>query len=118
MSDIVHLNVGGYWYTTYRSTLANSNSFFAGLVSDTEESDFFVDRDGTHFRHILNWMRGVTFLPEDDTILQELVQEADFYSLTSMRESIIRCKQRYSHLRLLNNIYNELRQSSRAGARS
>lgn len=41
----------------------------------------FVDRDGKHFRHILNWLRdGVVPTLEDNEYL-ELLREAEYYQL-------------------------------------
>lgn len=92
--SIVYLNVGGCVFCTLRETLLQSNSFFSGLVThcqDEEEqkgNEIFVDRDPTFFRHVLNWMRGVRYLPDDETTLNELAFEADYYAMTDMLESI------------------------------
>lgn len=90
MSGIVYLNVGGCYYVTMYATLAHSQSFFQGLVSQqtTEEQCIFVDRDPTHFRYILNWLRGVRELPDDETSLRELAWEADYYALPDMLSAI------------------------------
>ncbi len=48
---------------------------------------YFIDRDGTHFRHILNFLRGtfdITAVP--DTAISELRAEAEFYRLYDMAE--------------------------------
>ena len=38
-----------------------------------EDGAFFIDRDGTHFRFILNYLRnGKSTLPEGATFLKEL----------------------------------------------
>lgn len=88
--SVVYLNVGGCVFCTLRETLRRSNSFFSGLVAHDEEqpAEIFVDRDPTYFRHVLNWMRGVRFLPDDETSLQELMFEADYYALTDMLQCI------------------------------
>ena len=110
MSDIVFLNVGGVVYVTHRDTLLESNSFFSGLVrSDPTCSEFFIDRDPTHFRYVLNWMRGVKFLPEDRSVLTELSWEADYYSIPDLREALARAHS-YSIPSTLAAIHAELRQ--------
>ena len=89
MSSTVRLNVGGVLFFTRRSTLLQSNSFFSGLFASAEleteylgtELEYFVDRDPTHFRHILNFIRGTVSFPSSKAGLNELLQEADFYSL-------------------------------------
>jgi hypothetical protein len=47
--------------------------------------NYFIDRDGTHFRYILNYLRdGVLDVPKK--IAKELLQEAKFYQLEGMIE--------------------------------
>lgn len=41
----------------------------------------FIDRDGTHFRHILNWLRDGVVPLLDPAGYQELLREAQFYQL-------------------------------------
>ena len=94
---IVTLNIGGVYYWTRRTTLLESNSFFAGAVrSNADGCEIFVDRDPTHFRHVLNWMRGVKYLPEDDATLGELAWEADYYCMHDMKTAIANAPKRYS----------------------
>jgi hypothetical protein len=110
--DVLCLNVGGVYFATRRATLLASDSFFSGLVrSHPERTDFFIDRDPTHFRHVLNWIRGVRFLPEDATVLAELTWEADFYSLDDMRLAISHAHA-VSVPRTLAAIHAELRQAA------
>lgn len=107
-SDLVYLNVGGIYFFTRRSTLLRSDSFFSGLARNAE-TELFVDRDPTHFRYILNWMRGVRFLPEDDAILRELTWEADYFCLQDMRDAISRSKRRFSLLQNVAELTTEMR---------
>ena len=87
--SVVTLNVGGFVFVTRRSTLLNSDCFFAALARHHPDcSELFVDRDATHFRHILNWMRGARALPEDDAALRELQCEADFYAMGDLVRAI------------------------------
>jgi len=47
-----------------------------------EDGAFFIDRDGTHFRFILNYLRtGKLTLPEGATFVKELLEEAEFYQI-------------------------------------
>ena len=83
---IVWLNVGGVVYASSDTTLRNHSTFFSGLV-DTEpaaDGTIFIDRDPTHFRHILNWLRGVRHLPEDDATCRELLFEADYFAMSDL----------------------------------
>ena len=113
MENIVYLTVGGIYFVTRRSTLLQVESFFSGALNASPEcTELFVDRDPTYFRHILNWLRGSRFLPEEEAVLQELLVEADYYSIHSMVDAIKRTHTRYSMHRALQGIYNEVRQGS------
>lgn len=41
----------------------------------------FVDRDGKHFRHILNWLRDGIFPTLTEAKFLELLREAEYYQL-------------------------------------
>jgi len=109
-NDLIVLNIGGTHFQTRKSTLLQSNSFFSGLVS-FDTTLLFVDRDATHFRYVLNWLRGVRVLPEDDTILNELECEADYYCIHTLVDAIrSRPATQPSIAKSLNRIRDELRQ--------
>lgn len=89
----VKLDVGGMLFKTSVSTLCVERdsvlaAMFSGSgfdVSVNDEGAYFIDRDGTHFRHILNYLRGCfdpATLP--DGARRELLVEADFYNLTGL----------------------------------
>jgi hypothetical protein len=92
-NGIIQLNVGGIMYTTSFSTLTRiPGSFFESMFSGRHTAatitridastvghaevrapipspaSYFIDRDGKHFRHILNYLRcgTVVSLPPDD----------------------------------------------------
>lgn len=108
MSPIVYLNVGGCSFVTRRDTLRHG--FFSGLVESITEdgSEVFIDRDPTHFRYVLNWMRGARTLPEDEQTLTELMCEADFYSLDDMVAAIADTRRRFSMLKTLDVIASSI----------
>ena len=111
MSGIVVLNVGGCVFVTRRDTL--HSGFFLGLIetdgSGSEETvEMFVDRDPTHFRYVLNWLRGCRYLPEDDQALTELAWEADFYALDDMVSSITNTRRRFSMLKTLDVVASSM----------
>ncbi len=85
--NLVRLNVGGVVFLTSKTTLEHSNSFFSGLMqtdSRPGDEEIFIDRDPTHFRHILNYMRGTLTFPLATLEIQELIKEAEFYSLSRL----------------------------------
>lgn len=96
----IYLNVGGALYTTTRETLmSNAHTFFRGMLEHNQDRfEFFIDRDPTHFRHILNWLRGVRWIPEDLDTLSELEWEADFFSIVELVDAI-RLKRRAARAR-------------------
>mmetsp|Transcript_1218 Transcript_1218/g.3431 ORF Transcript_1218/g.3431 Transcript_1218/m.3431 type:complete len:332 (-) Transcript_1218:148-1143(-) len=91
--DPVVLDVGGMRFKTSLTTLRrDKDSMLAAMFSGSgfemtpgEDGSFFIDRDGTHFRHILNYLRGC-FRKEglSNASLHELAAEADFYQLRSL----------------------------------
>ena len=93
-SSTVKLNVGGQHFTTSLQTLRKDpNSMLAAMFSGkfdmkpSEDGTFFIDRDGTHFRFILNYLRtGKLILPEGATFHKELEEEAEFYQIQGIIE--------------------------------
>ena len=50
----------------------------------SEDGSYFIDRDGTHFRYILNYLRtGQLIVPKDELnrVREELLAEAEFYQI-------------------------------------
>ena len=95
-SSTVKLNVGGQHFTTSLQTLTKDpNSMLAAMFSGrfdmkpSEDGSFFIDRDGTHFRFILNFLRtGKLTLPEGATFIKELEEEAEFYQIQGLIEAL------------------------------
>jgi BTB/POZ domain len=87
---------------------------FAGKLSSASDSQgrIFIDRDGSHFAIILNYLRNGAYyeLPASLTRdqLQALMSEADFYALSSLKTKLatainskqhsIGCVVQYRHL--------------------
>lgn len=91
-NEIIELNVGGYNYTTSRSTILSYpdsmlSRMISGLMPTATDSKqrIFIDRDGPIFRHILNFLRDKRLnLPENFQEFAQLRQEADFYGIEPM----------------------------------
>jgi hypothetical protein len=90
------LNVGGQKFETSVSTLQKDpSSVLAYMVmpdsplkpyNTDSVYTYFVDRDPSHFRHILNYLRNgggdtTNTFPHDIRYLRELQREAEFYNL-------------------------------------
>ena len=57
-----------------------------------EDGTYFIDRDGTHFRYILNYLRtGELVLPKDKTDRRELLTEAEFYQIQGVIDEMKAC---------------------------
>jgi len=97
--DRVTLNVGGTVFVSTLSTLKGKRgtyNYFDGLLHFREQKGegvehanetMFIDRDGTHFRHILNFLRDGKF-PEglDLGTREELAAESDYFQLTDLTQ--------------------------------
>lgn len=85
----VKLNVGGSKFETTLSTLTGQpGSMLAAMFSgrhevpQDEDGYVFIDRDGTHFRTILNFLRsGVLHVPSSHRAAEELKCELLYYQL-------------------------------------
>ena len=91
----IKLNIGGHIYTTSTLTLTKDPqsmlaAMFSGRHSVKKEEDgsYFIDRDGTHFRYILNYLRDRGFkddmLPSDSDTRKEILMEAEYYQLSGL----------------------------------
>lgn len=89
---IVTLNIGGKKYTTTIATLSKNphsmlGAMFSGRFALTTDhkNHYFIDRDGKHFRRILNFLRdGFIAVPEDECTRVELLIEAQYYQLSGL----------------------------------
>lgn len=93
----VLLNVGGKKYATTVDTLTQREpesmlgAMFSGrhtVSTDDVTGMIFIDRDGKHFRHILNWLRDGIIPTLQDSEYQELLREAEYYQLLGLVDNI------------------------------
>ncbi|CAN1132276.1 FH protein interacting protein FIP2 [Linum perenne] len=96
-SSIVRLNIGGKKFSTTVDTLTNREpqsmlyAMFSGRHTVSEDPGsgcVYVDRDGKHFRHILNWLRDGVVPILTDAKYSELMREAEYYQLLEFIEAI------------------------------
>lgn len=90
---VIKLNVGGTRFETSLTTLRRFpdsliGAMFSGRHTTAKDSEgcYFLDQDGTHFRHILNFLRNPTKftladISERDKL--ELRAEAEYYGLVN-----------------------------------
>lgn len=92
----ITLNIGGYRYETTISTLVkDSNSLLCNMFSGKHElikdsdGSYFIDRDGMHFRYILNYLRNLSVsIPPNRMLHRKLLREAMYYQLDGLVELI------------------------------
>jgi hypothetical protein len=96
-SGKVLLNVGGTLFTTTVTTLTKCpDSMFTAMFSGRyqiekdEQQAIFIDRDPTHFRHILNFLRDncLTDNMKAPTVISELKAEAKYYQLQTLIDAL------------------------------
>ncbi|RMX48487.1 hypothetical protein pdam_00008503 [Pocillopora damicornis] len=95
-SKMLKLNVGGHRFDTSLETMNKDpgsmlHAMFSGRFDTKpgEDGSYFIDRDGTHFRHILNYLRtGKLMLPDDKIVRNELLTEAEFYQIEGIIEDL------------------------------
>ncbi|XP_043927647.1 BTB/POZ domain-containing protein KCTD4 [Protopterus annectens] len=93
---LITLNVGGYLYITQKTTLSKYvGSYLEAMVNGKIQCPFdidgnyFIDRDGLIFRHVLNFLRnGELLLPEGFQESELLAKEAEFYQLKALTDAI------------------------------
>ena len=92
----VKIDVGGRVFKTSLKTLTReSESVLAIMLSERfdlkkeDDGSFFIDRDGTLFHHILNYLRDGRI--SEDVIEEygpQILREAEFYGLSGLKEQI------------------------------
>ena len=100
----IMLDIGGYKYSTSLQTLRAEPESMLGImfserhpITKQKDGSVFIDRDGTHFRIILNYLRGsITsseLLPDNNLLLSELLTEVNYYQLKGL-EKIIKSEEK------------------------
>ncbi|NXN16453.1 KCNRG protein, partial [Indicator maculatus] len=90
--EVVVLSVGGVKFVTLASTLLQfPESRLAQMLNNDDREfklvngEFFVDRDGTLFSYIIDFLRTLQIsLPTDFSDYQRLQREAEFYGLSPL----------------------------------
>jgi hypothetical protein len=87
----IKLDIGGQCFTTTLTTLTRFpdtmiGAMFSGRhnLKKNDAGAYFIDRDGIHFRHILNFLRSPEnhVLKMESNLKEELENEAEFYGLS------------------------------------
>ncbi|KAI8380393.1 hypothetical protein BD560DRAFT_432238 [Blakeslea trispora] len=93
-NEKIKLNIGGTIFETSLSTLRrDTNSLLAIMFSGRHtvfaetDGSYFIDRDPSHFRLVLNYLRDARIPPtllQDTQLCQELLQEAKYYGINGL----------------------------------
>ncbi|ESO98682.1 hypothetical protein LOTGIDRAFT_57200, partial [Lottia gigantea] len=88
---VINLNVGGKFFATRLSTLRKyPDSMLAVMFSGRHDVDkdaegnFFIDRDGQYFSHILSFLRHEDLPPA--TVAENVMKEAMFYGIYALED--------------------------------
>ncbi|CAJ0593629.1 unnamed protein product [Cylicocyclus nassatus] len=89
----VVLNVGGKkFYTSLETLRKNPGPRDRSMLAEmdfVEGEEIFIDRDPTHFGHILNYLRdGSVSVNGSGSICAQIKREAQFYGLESLVQHI------------------------------
>lgn len=112
----VKLDVGGFKFSTTLTTLtADPNSMLAAMfsgrfpVEKNEEGCIFIDRDGQHFHHILNWLRN-GYIPHIEPAAEKeaVLIEARYYQIASLVDFLSSPPQERYTLKQLLHIINSV----------
>ncbi|CAN6559159.1 unnamed protein product [Malus baccata var. baccata] len=129
-SSLVHLNVGGKKFSTTVDTLTQRqpDSMLAAMFSgrhtlrQDKKGYVFIDRDGEHFRHILNWLRDGEIPKLEAAQFAELVKEAKYYQLLGLVDGILgvlnikedkKLDADFTRAEVINHIYSTAKWSTR-----
>jgi len=88
MEELIYLNIGGKKFVTTKTTLlSKGQNFFTPLISGQiksqrdKEGAYFIDRNGTLFQPLLDFLRHGELLIPPNLKLEHVLKEADFYSI-------------------------------------
>ena len=91
-NQIIDLNVGGSFYTTQLKTLLSEpNSLFSDIFETKKLEEIrdgnnrlFIDRDGSLFKYVLDYLRNKKLLLDDSMEKIRLKNEAEYYKLPNL----------------------------------
>lgn len=91
---ILNINVGGSIFTTRLATLRKYpdtmlGAMFSGRypIQKDKDGNYFIDRDGTHFSHILNFLRDERCMPPKESA-PEVMKEVLFYGIGQLEKRL------------------------------
>nr|XP_054971009.1 BTB/POZ domain-containing protein KCTD7 isoform X3 [Pan paniscus] len=91
--EVVPLNIGGTHFTTRLSTLrCYEDTMLAAMFSGRHyiptdsEGRYFIDRDGTHFGDVLNFLRSGDLPPRER--VRAVYKEAQYYAIGPLLEQL------------------------------
>ncbi|VDH95205.1 Hypothetical predicted protein [Mytilus galloprovincialis] len=92
---VLELNVGGQiFHTTLETITKYPESFLGAMFSGRHKVNldnkgrYFIDRNGDHFEHILEFLRDDTYLPPKGVVV-EVFRDADYFAIATLRDKLL-----------------------------
>lgn len=111
--SIINLNVGGKLFATRLATLQRFTDsmlavMFSGRHAVDKDSDnnYFIDRDGTYFHHILNYLRDDILPPV--SCAEQVLKEALYYGIDDLIEILKSSPSLFAEYTVRENIRKKL----------
>lgn len=93
---VIELNVGGRIFQTTLETITKYPQSFLGAMFSgrhklnlDQKGRYFIDRNGEHFEHILEFLRDDTYLPPKDVVVG-VFNDADYFAITALRDKLLK----------------------------
>ncbi|CAO3689625.1 unnamed protein product [Rhizopus stolonifer] len=103
--EYVKLNIGGKPFITFKATLEEIGFFWEIFVKDqrtlNEKEEIFIDRDGTLFEYVLDFLRvgNLDSISTDTCLLHRLQVEEEFYKIPALEKEIKQKLTKTHHVR-------------------
>jgi K+ channel tetramerisation domain. len=93
-NEVVKISIGGTkFYTTLKTLTSRPGTYISHLFSNPEqllkddEGFYFIDRDGSYFIYVLNYLRGHKLnIPWNTFEATRIIDEFNYYGLDILKD--------------------------------